>query len=414
DIVSGEVKRDFDINPYSYALNTSRALDSEEFYTRNYAPFNILYELDNNYIDVSVTDVRVHGELKIKPIKQLELSALGAVKYTASSQEHYILDNSNQSRAYREMSTATIRDRNPYLYTDPDNPYSLPISVMPVGGIYERTDNNMLGWDFRATANYSQTFAGKHILNVFGGTEINSTERHGTWFRAWGIQYGMGETPNYDYNVFKRGNEENSDYYSMTNTHVRSAAFFANATYSYDGRYIVNGTIRYEGTNKLGKSRQARWLPTWNVSAAWNIHEENWMRPVSYAISHLSLKASYSLTADRGPSTVTNSAVVISAANPWRPFTSVRESMLYIADLANTDLTYEKKKELNLGLEAGFVDNRINFGLDWYTRDNYDLIGVVNTQGLGGQGEKLGTIASRKSDGVEVSLPTTKIRTKGV
>ncbi|MDE6871661.1 MAG: SusC/RagA family TonB-linked outer membrane protein [Bacteroidales bacterium] len=413
DIVSGEVKRDFDINPYSYALNTSRALDSEEFYTRNYAPFNILYELDNNYIDVSVTDVRVHGELKIKPIKQLELSALGAVKYTASSQEHYILDNSNQSRAYREMSTATIRDRNPYLYTDPDNPYSLPISVMPVGGIYERTDNNMLGWDFRATANYSQTFAGKHILNVFGGTEINSTERHGTWFRAWGIQYGMGETPNYDYNVFKRGNEENSDYYSMTNTHVRSAAFFANATYSYDGRYIVNGTIRYEGTNKLGKSRQARWLPTWNVSAAWNIHEENWMRPVSYAISHLSLKASYSLTADRGPSTVTNSAVVISAANPWRPFTSVRESMLYIADLANTDLTYEKKKELNLGLEAGFVDNRINFGLDWYTRDNYDLIGVVNTQGLGGQVEKLGNIASMKSDGVEVSLTTTNIRTKG-
>ncbi len=412
DVVSGEVKRDFDINPYSYALNTSRALDANEFYTRNYAPFNILHELDNNYIDVSVTDVRVHGEVKVKPIKHLELSALGAVKYTGSSQEHYILDNSNQAMAYREMSTATIRDNNPYLYTDPDNPYALPISVMPSGGIYERTDNNLFGWDFRATANYSQTFNDTHIVNLFGGTEINSTERHGTWFRAWGIQYGMGETPNYDYNVFKKGNEENSDYYSMTNTHLRSAAFFANGTYSYKGRYTVNGTIRYEGTNKLGKSRQARWLPTWNISGAWNIHEENWMRPISNAISHLSLKASYSLTADRGPSTVTNSAVVISSANPWRPFTSVRETMLYIADLANTDLTYEKKKELNLGLEAGFVDNRINVGFDWYTRDNYDLIGVINTQGLGGQVEKMGNIASMKSDGVELSLTTTNIRTK--
>lgn len=412
DIVSGEVKRDFDINPYSYALNTSRALDASEFYTRNYAPFNILHELDNNYIDVSVTDVRVHGELKVKPIKQLELSALGAVKYTGSSQEHYILDNSNQALAYREMSTATIRDNNPYLYTDPDNPYALPISVLPSGGIYERTDNNLFGWDFRATANYSQTFNDTHIVNVFGGTEINSTERHGTWFRAWGLQYGMGETPNYDYNVFKKGNEENSDYYSMTNTHLRSAAFFANGTYSYKGRYTVNGTIRYEGTNKLGKSRQARWLPTWNISGAWNIHEEDWMRPINNAISHLSIKASYSLTADRGPSTVTNSAVVISSANPWRPFTSVRETMLYIADLANTDLTYEKKKELNLGLEAGFVDNRINIGFDWYTRDNYDLIGVVNTQGLGGQVEKMGNIASMKSDGVELSLTTTNVRTK--
>lgn len=113
DVVSGEVKRDFDINPYSYALNTSRALDANEYYTRNYAPFNIMHELDNNYIDLGVTDVRIQGELKAKPFKQLELSALTAVKYTASSQEHNILDDSNQSLAYRAMYTATIRDNNP-------------------------------------------------------------------------------------------------------------------------------------------------------------------------------------------------------------------------------------------------------------------------------------------------------------
>lgn len=59
DVVSGEVKRDFDINPYSYALNTSRALDANEYYTRNYAPFNIMHELDNNYIDLGVTDIRI-------------------------------------------------------------------------------------------------------------------------------------------------------------------------------------------------------------------------------------------------------------------------------------------------------------------------------------------------------------------
>ena len=412
DPVSGEVKRDFDINPYSYALNTSRALDPDEYYTRNYAPFNIFHELENNYIDVNVTDFRIQGELKYQPIKQLEFSALGAVKYTGTSQEHYVLDDANQALAYREMSTTTIRDRNPYLYTDPDQPYSFPFSVLPYGGIYERTDNNIFGWDFRATARYSNTFAYDHIVNVFGGMELNSAERHGTWNRDWGMQFDMGETPNYDYHVFKRGSEENSNYYSMTNTHVRSAAFFGNVTYSYKGRYIINGTARYEGTNKLGKSRSARWLPTWNISGAWNVHEENWMRGVSSAISHLSLKASYSLTADRGPSTVTNSAIVISSDTPWRPSAGVRESRLYIKDLANSDLTYEKKKELNLGLEAGFIDNRINFTFDWYTRDNYDLIGIINTQGIGGQVQKYGNIASMKSDGVELSLSTTNIRKK--
>ncbi|MCQ2133640.1 MAG: SusC/RagA family TonB-linked outer membrane protein [Bacteroidales bacterium] len=412
DVVSGEVKRDFDINPYSYALNTSRALDPNEYYTRNYSKFNIMHELDNNYIDLNVTDFRIQGEVKFTPIKSLEFSAIGAAKYTHTSQEHYILDESNQALAYREMSTSTIRNSNPYLYTDPDNPYSLPISVLPVGGIYEREDNSMMGYDFRATANYNKTFAGKHIVNLYGGTEINSIERHGSWFRAWGIQYGMGETPNYDYRVFKRGNEENSNYYSMTNRHDRSAAFFANGTYSYDGRYVINGTYRYEGTNKLGKSRQARWLPTWNISGAWNMSEEKWMSNLYPALSHLSLKASYSLTADRGPSTVTNSAVIISSTTPWRPFTSVRESELYIQDLANTDLTYEKKKELNLGFEAGFIDNRINFTFDWYTRNNYDLIGVINTQGIGGQVEKMGNIATMKSGGYEISLSTTNIKNK--
>ena len=78
DVVSGQVKRDFDINPYSYALNTSRALDPNTQYVRNYAPFNILNELDNNYIDLDVVDIRFQGELKWRILRKLEASALFA------------------------------------------------------------------------------------------------------------------------------------------------------------------------------------------------------------------------------------------------------------------------------------------------------------------------------------------------
>ncbi len=412
DPVFGEVKRDFDINPYSYALNTSRALDPKEFYTRNYAPFNIVHELDNNYIDLNVTDFRIQGELKYKPFRTLELSAIGAAKYTSSSREHHILDDSNQAQAYRMMGTSTIRSVNPFLYTDPDNPYALPVSVIPVGGIYERNENSMLGYDFRTTANFSETFNDVHIVNLFGGMEINSIDRHSTWFRGVGLQYGMGEIPNFDYHFFKQNSEQNANYYSIGNTFDRSAAFFANGTYSYRGKYVLNGTIRYEGTNKLGKSRQSRWLPTWNISGAWNISDEDFMKPLDPAISHLSLKASYSLTADRGPSSVTNSSVVIYSETPWRPFATVRESALSISQLANGELTYEKKNELNIGLEAGFINNRINLTFDWYKRNNYDLIGVINTQGVGGEVQKFGNIASMKSDGFELSLTTTNIKTR--
>ena len=232
DAVSGEVKRDFDINPYSFAMNTSRALESNTFYTRNYAPFNIFHELDNNYMDYDIFDLRVQGELKYKPFRQLELGILGAVKYSSTSQEHYILDDSNQALAYREMGTSTIRDRNPLLYTDPDDIYALPISILPEGGIYERTDNSMIGKDFRATLSYNDVFNGNHIFNLYAGMETNSIDRHSTWFRGWGMQYSMGEIPNYAYQAFKKGAEDNTDYYSLSNRHERSVAFFGNATYS--------------------------------------------------------------------------------------------------------------------------------------------------------------------------------------
>ena len=412
DVVSGEVRRDFDINPYSYALNTSRALDANEYYVRNYAPFNILNELENNNMSLDVVDLKFQGELKWKPFSKLELAALGAYKYSTTTQSHEIKDYSNQAWAFRAMDDATMRDANPWLYTNPDNVNSLPVSVLPVGGFYRETKYSMNSYDFRATASYNDVFNDDHIFNFFGGMEINAVDRKKTWFNGVGMQYEMGMLPAYDYLYFKQGNEENSQYYTVDETRTRSASFFGTATYSYQGKYTLNGTVRYEGTNKLGKSRSARWLPTWNVSAAWNMHEEKFFESLNPTLSNFTLKASYSLTADRGPASVTNSRVVIQSYNPWRPFTSVNESGLEIYDLENSELTYEKKHELNIGAEIGFLNNRINLSADWYKRDNYDLIGIINTMGVGGQIMKYANVASMKSHGVELTLSTRNIVTK--
>ena len=409
DYVTGEVKRDFDINPYSYALNTSRVLDPDEFYTRNYAPFNILHELKNNRIDLNVADVKFQAELRWKVIKGLELSALGAVRYSGTSQEHHIKDNSNQAQAYRAAYTTTIRDNNSFLYQDPDDIYAVPETVLPVGGIYNRTDNRMLSYDFRLAGTYNTTICDEHIINAYLGMETNQIDRQQTWFRGWGLQYESGEIPFYDYRIFKKGQEDNSAYFSMDNRHYRNVAFFFNGTYSYKGRYTVNGTLRYEGNNAMGKTRRSRWLPTWNIAAAWNMHEENFMQGISHAISHMSLKASYSLTADR-PS-VTNSLAVIQSYSPWRPSAGVTETGMTLESPENSELTYEKKHEFNIGIDAGFLDNRINLAVDWYKRNNFDLIGVVTTQGLGGFVQKYGNIATMKSQGIELSLSTRNIQT---
>lgn len=176
DAVTGEVSREFDINPYSYAINTSRALDPNEYYTTNYAPFNIHNELANNFMDFDVIDMKIQGELKYKPITKVELAVLGAYKFSTTTQANQIRENSNMAMAFRAMDDATMRDNNPRLYKDPDKPNSLPFPVLPNGGFYRETKYKMNSWDFRATASYNDVYANDHIVNLFGGMEVNKAQ----------------------------------------------------------------------------------------------------------------------------------------------------------------------------------------------------------------------------------------------
>ena len=403
DGVTGEVSRDFDINPYSYAINSSRALDPNTFYMRNYAPFNIHNELATNYNDYDVIDTKVQAELKYKPITKVELAVLGAYKFSTTTQANRIMEGSNMARAFRAMDDATMRDNNPWLYTDPAQPNSKPFSVLPKGGFYRETKYKMNSWDFRATASYNDVYANDHIVNVFGGMEVNNTDRSRSYFNGVGMQYDMGFLGDYDYRSFKQASEENSLYYWLSNSYGREVSFFGTATYSWKGRYTLNGTVRYEGSNRLGKARSARWLPTWNVSGAWNVHEEAWFaKTFKDVLSHATLKASYSLTGDKPA--VTNSQIIIESTNIWRPFASDKESGLEVYRFANPDLTYEKKHELNLGVDLGFFKNRINVTLDWYTRNNFDLIGPKVTNGTKGEVSQYMNVASMRSHGEEFAI----------
>jgi hypothetical protein len=263
----------------------------------------------------------------------------------------------------------------------------------------------MTGYDFRATAQWNRQFNRIHLLNAFVGTEVNSVDRKASYFNGWGLQYNTGMLPYYVYEFFKKGIEENSRYFSVSNTYSRTAAFFANAAYAYDRRYVINGTLRYEGTNGLGKSRQARWLPTWNISGAWNISEEDFSSTLQqYHISHLTIRTSYSLTGDRVPSWFANTTPIFMNYGPWRPTVEDQEGAMRLVSLGNDNLTYEKKHEFNIGADVGLFDNRLNVSTDVFWRNNFDLIGPINTKGAGGEIMKFANVAEMKSSGAEFTI----------
>lgn len=334
------------------------------------------------------------------------------MRYQLSNTEHNIKDSSNQAEAYRAAMTKMIQNANPFLYKDPDKPTSDKYTVLPQGGILRKNSYSALSLDFRASATYNTIIADKHVINAFAAAEVNSLDRHSTSFQGWGLQYDAGETPFYVLDLFKKQLEQNSYYYSLNNTHERNVAFATTASYSYDYRYTLNGTFRYEGSNRLGRARSSRWLPTWNVAGKWSVDREEFFEKLSPALSSLNFRVSYSLTADRGPAWVNNSTAIFYPSTPWRGTTSIMEPSLYQSSIENSELTYEKKHEFNAGADIGFVDDRILISFDAYRRNNFDLIGNVVTQGLGGVSNKMGNVASMKSSGVELSLATRNIETK--
>ncbi|MCF0208372.1 MAG: SusC/RagA family TonB-linked outer membrane protein, partial [Bacteroidaceae bacterium] len=417
DVVSGTVSRSFDINPFSYAMNTSRTLDPNAIYKRNYADFNIFRELDNNYINLNVMDMMFHGETAYKPFLGLELKALVAYRTQRSTSEHFILNQSNQAEAYRAgVDDPNVMNDNIYLYKDPDKENSLPISVMPTGGIYTRTDNTVEQLDFRLSANYNKIWNDTHIFNAYLGMEVNKTEKEKIFHSDYGVDYDNGRLVTITPEFYKQAKEEGTELSYFTKSWTRNIAYFANLNYSYKGRYTLNATGRYEGTNKLGRSRSARWLPTWNIAAGWNAHEEtffkNFMENTNGKFSHFAMRASYSLTADRGPSSVSNALPIMRPANVWRPEAEQIETVINLVNIANSELTYEKKHELNIGFDAGFFNNRVNINFDIYWRNNYDLIGYIQTQGCGGVINKMANIATMKANGFDGTISTQNIKTK--
>jgi len=418
DVVTGEVKRDFDINPFSFAMNSSRCLDPNINYTRFYTGFNIFDELEYNYNDIQVTDVMFRGELEYRPIKSVRLSGLISSRLTHTKRQHNVMDKSNQANAYRAGTDAqddnsTIRDSNSLLYTDPDNNLALPESVLPIGGIKYQYDDNMRSNTYRFMANYNNVFKEKHTLNGLLGTEYSSVLRTSNTWTGWGYQYDNGGITYTPYLWLKQMNEENTEYFGESYTLTNSLAYYGQFNYNFDQRYTVNGTLRYEGTNRLGKSRKSRWLPTWNVSAAWDVINEKFMAKTQSWLSQLKLRASYSLTADTGPAWVTNATSIYRTENKWRPTTSAAETEIYIYQIANTELTYEKKHEWNFGVDLGFLHDRIALTFDIYGRNNYDLIGLTYTQGAGGELAKYANVADMKSKGIEVGLSTVNIDKAG-
>jgi TonB-linked SusC/RagA family outer membrane protein len=416
DSYYGKVTRDFEINPFGYATSTSRMLrpfdeaGNPEYYTANYAPFNILQELQNNTMKYDVKDVQFQVDFKYKWDDHLDFSSIASARMLNSTNEHRLLENSNSVQAYRAVGSQQIRQSNRFLYTDPTQEAFVPISVLKNGGIYKFAQNNLRSYYFRNSFHYNNRFNEIHDIDALVAQEIRYVDRDGPRFTGYGLQYDRGNVPFTDPRIIEKSVNEGSDYFALLNTRERTVAFLLKATYAYKNRYIVSFASRYDGSNRQGEASDNRWIPTWTASGKWNALEEPFLKSwQGHVLSGLQLRYSYGLTANTGPATnsyaVFNNAVTVNRLRPQD-----RESVLNIDALRNRELTWEKQYASNLGIDLAFLDNDLTLSTELYLNKAFDLIDYVQVGGIGGELEKSANNADMRTKGLEISLSGNAIR----
>jgi TonB-linked SusC/RagA family outer membrane protein len=191
---------------------------------------------------------------------------------------------------------------------------------------------------------------------------------------------------------------------------VRNISFYGRASYSYNSKYMLQATIRRDGSSVFGPGHKWGTFPS--ISAAWNITEEDFMKNQDI-ISNLKLRLGYGVSGNAlgfgAYSAVRtyggNGQVFTYNGNNW--------ATLVATKLANPDLKWESTGMFNIGVDYAFLGGRINGSIEWYNKKTKDLIWSYPVSSFiypfGSINANVGEITNR---GVEFSINADVIRNK--
>ncbi len=196
---------------------------------------------------------------------------------------------------------------------------------------------------------------------------------------------------------------------SGTKEIVRNISFYGRASYSFAGKYMLQATIRRDGSSVFGPDN--RWGTFPSVSAAWNITEENFMKNQNF-FSNLKLRAGYGVSGNAmGFGAYT--AYATYGASGFFDYNGKSWRTLAATKNANPDLKWESTGMLNIGIDFGFLKNRINGTIEFYNKKTKDLIWdypvSTNIYPMGSIAANVGEITNT---GVELTINIDAIRTK--
>lgn len=255
-----------------------------------------------------------------------------------------------------------------------------------------------LVWQLENVLMYDKTID-KHGFSVILGQSAKKT----TGSYLWGSRNNIN---NYDrpYIDASNGLAENGDRDAAgapTETSTL-ASLFARASYNYDERYMLQVTVRRDGSSRFGANNHYAVFPSFSLG--WNLTNEKFMQRRPDWLTTTKVRLSWG---KNGNENIGNFRYTVLTSAGNNAIFGASESVINgvkASGLANPDLRWEESEQLDLGLDFGFFNNALTFTADYYKKTTNGMLMTMNIPSYVGESKPIGNVGKMENSGLEMEI----------
>ena len=347
------------------------------------------YDTDK-FIVNGAAEINIWDNLKFRSSVGIDLAFWGNHGYT----KQYFL--SSKSYNYNTVASETTYDKDGNATTTEKINYAESA---------QQEMNRALRWQVENVISYDKTFGKHSVAAVLGQTAIRSTSSN-VVAKARGLMYPYDEWKISVNNTTGQQADGNRNGWGSWNSIAYSLlSYFGRVSYNYDERYMAEATMRADASSNFGPSNKWGYFPS--VSLGWNMKNEEFLKDVPW-LSALKLRGSWGINGNDNIGSF-RYAVYMSTGNNYT-FGSGANGSETISigakpnGLANPNAKWEQSIQTDLGVDVGFLGNRVTFTADWYDKRTSGMLMSMQVPGYAGDSAPIGNVGTMSNSGVELDL----------
>jgi len=250
---------------------------------------------------------------------------------------------------------------------------------------------------YEITMNYDESF-GDHDIEIMGGSTYEKfvNESNSSSISGFPSDY----TESYNLGL---GNDDRDNVNSNYGAHTL-LSYITRINYSFADKYLLTGSFRADGSSRFGEENKYGFFPS--LAFGWRLINEDFISQLG-VFSNLKLRLSWGITGNQEIGNYSHLATYGSMGN----VTLNNQNIICLGPnrIPNSQLKWEENETMNLGLNVGFLDNRITGSIDYYIKNTRDMLMYVPLPDISGFGSYLDNMGSMENRGIELSVESINV-----